>query len=216
MRRDSNLLRRHALGSAVVIIFGSCGADGAPAEVPLDEPARVVASDDEPVPVILLADAATSWFLDVDPPPPPRGRVVIARGDGGIEDGFDDGAPVGEANDGVIEVEPEIMSALAAYGLTQPLMTLAEETGNGRILVDPAFQSSDLGRRAPMVNRPGLQGGSSIVLAGHVASSNPKCLTSVTACKTQGGDRCSVDRRHWFRLFQTTANWCQLPQTCGC
>ena len=275
MRRYSNLLCRHALALAALIFSAGCATD--------DGPPAVAAADGIPAKVILLTGPTADWFLDLDPPPPPDGRVVVAGNDqgdvfafvlgrdtedaerqlrdlrisgevegcqlGGVtccdvqrktyvldsalagerfwiglgercegsppRDGFDEGPPVDEANAGVVEVDPEVMSALAEFGVTHPFMTLAEQTGNGRILVDPSYETSDLGSPPP-VHPPELQERLSIILAGHAASNRPECVSSVSWCKKDDGDRCNRDRRHWFRWNDVRESWCQMADRCRC
>ena len=131
-------------------------------------------------------------------------------------DGFDHGAPVDEPSAGVVEIDPEIMDTLAAYGVTYPFMTLAEETGNGRIVFDPRYESTNLGLSPPMMNRLGLQERSSIILAGHETSNRPACVSSVSWCRKDDGDRCNKARRHWFRWNDAKEQWCQMSDKCSC
>lgn len=72
MRRDSNLLCRHALVAALMIISGGCSADSAPTPV--------AASGDEPAQLVTLSDReASEFFAGLNPAVP----VVVAGADEG-------------------------------------------------------------------------------------------------------------------------------------
>jgi hypothetical protein len=132
------------------------------------------------------------------------------------EERFDDGPPVNERIANVVELTPEIVSAMAAYGATYPFMTLAEDTGNGRILEDPSYEESELEQASPMISGLPLRQPSSVIPAGHVISSRPRCVGSVGSCKQDEGDRCNGGRAHWFRWNDRKGEWCQMSDRCRC
>jgi hypothetical protein len=129
--------------------------------------------------------------------------------------GFDYGPPFGEEHASVVELGPAIMSALAEYGVTYPFMTLAEESGHGRILADASYDVADL-RLPTLKNRPGAEESLAIILAGHKVSSRPECVSSVAWCRKDNGDRCNNARRHWFRWNDVKESWCQMGDKCKC
>jgi hypothetical protein len=77
MKRASNLLCRHTVVAAVMIIFGSCSAS--------IEPAQVAASADAPAQVILIAGDLASQLAAYNPPP---GRPVLVAGTDGNKGGI--------------------------------------------------------------------------------------------------------------------------------
>ncbi len=60
---------------------------------------RALAQDYEPAHVKLLTDRAAQWFLNLDPPPPEDGRVLVAGGDEGTVFAFVLGSKTEDAND---------------------------------------------------------------------------------------------------------------------
>jgi hypothetical protein len=130
--------------------------------------------------------------------------------------GVDEGPPLGEEIAEVVNVPLEIKNALVAEGIKGPFMTFATETGEGRILDDPSYESSQLWLPPAMLDRLWLKKRSPIILTGHVASSDPRCASSVSSCKKDNGDRCSDDRLHWFRYNDSRAKWCQMSDKCTC
>jgi hypothetical protein len=266
-----------------MIMLWSCSDEPVPLASSGDEPASVTTPGDEPAQVILLTGATAKWFLALDPPPPPDGRMVVAGDDAGAvfalvlgedledaqrqldslivagevegcepgttccdvarktfvldsmfegrrawlttgehclalppEDRDDEGPPVEEQIADFVELPPEIVSALAAQGVTYPFMTLAEDSGDGRILENPAYEESKLEQALPMIRDLRLGQASSIIPAGHVASSRPRCAGSVSSCRQDDGDRCNRGRAHWFRWNDHRGEWCQMSDRCRC
>jgi hypothetical protein len=130
------------------------------------------------------------------------------------EDGVADGPPVGEPDAAVVDVDSELMKELAKYGVTYPFMTLAEESGNGRILVDRSQQSGAPGLPTPF--RHAILNGDELLIipANHVIP-QPKTMPSVSYCKKEDGDRCNADGLHWWRWVSTDQEWWRIDK-CKC
>ena len=107
------------------------------------------------------------------------------------------------------------MSVLAAHGVTHPFMTLAEELGNGRILVDPSYESGDPELPLAVKHAAVTDDHPLIIPANHVIQQS-KCRPSISFCKKDEGDRCNAAGRHWWRWYDSSQQWCRLADTCGC
>jgi hypothetical protein len=148
-----------------------------------------------------------------------------------IQEGWTDDVP--SRNDpGVafVEVRPDLWAALAKEGVAHPLMTLAGANRERRVLVKPSWRSGENLLPSPLMDRAGLRTSSPIILANHIRPPQPPpagCAT-VNYCKSADGRRCSADvhprtqphgntrRHHWYSKDDTTGEWCEETDRCGC
>jgi hypothetical protein len=135
------------------------------------------------------------------------------------QEGWTGDDPPEESGADFVEIDPDVVRALAEYGVTHQFMTLAKENGEGRVLVEASSQSGELWLPPLFMHRLGFQKRSLIVLADHVEPPDPPpgdCASSISYCKKDDGDRCNKGRRHWYRWNEVKEKWCEMADNCSC